>query len=146
MGCSRFCSITWYCFRVDLLYVHVMNTRVVTYSLTQGQAVLHVACEHGLLRLVSTLLSLEADPNIQTTSSPADFSLGSSSNAVTRLTPLHVAIQSQHEAVVTALINHTPSPGTISSDTCILYLLLLLTISDRLILLPIIKINNVLFM
>ena len=68
-----------------------------------GETPLHVAGKQGLATLATALIVAGADPNIQTNSYGRD---------VWRQTPLHIALESGQEAVVTCLLEFSqPSPG-----------------------------------
>ncbi len=58
------------------------------------ESVLHLACESGLSFLVQMLLEKGADPNVQT------------SNLTNSQTPMHKAINNNHEAILNLFIKH----------------------------------------
>ncbi|XP_063628854.1 rabankyrin-5 [Cydia splendana] len=64
-----------------------------------GLTALHAACANGLARLTASLLEHGARPNLQT-------SYGEQEDTVYRQTPLHLAVLSNHETAVLAILEH----------------------------------------
>lgn len=80
-----------------------------------GENALHIACEKGLIRLVTRLLECGADPN-QATYPPESISSGNDWDLTAyRLTPILNAIVNKQEASVKAMLNYYKSPRDTSN-------------------------------
>lgn len=73
----------------------------------QGETALHVACERGLVNLITRLLECGANPNIPTL--PPE-SIGVAEEVVSssyRLTPIQTAILNRQEEAVRAMLEYS---------------------------------------